>query len=410
MTQLQEDLKETGLSRRGAESIRAYFDRFVESGQLAGWLVTVDRGGTSAWMASGGHADRERATPVEPDTLWRLYSMTKPITAVAALMLYEEGAFDLNDEVGTWIEELREPRVYVEGPPSAMVTRPASEVLRVHHLFTHTAGFTYGFQNVSPVDAFYRGLGYDEISWKFPPGADLATAVRDWSSAPLLFEPGSSWNYSISIDVLGRLVEIWSGQRLDRFIAERILGPLQMSDTDWYCPPDKADRLAMLDVNYNGRAFPVEEIGRAFLSEPTLYFGGGGLVSTAHDFQRFTAMLSGGGSHDDVTLLTPRSVALLSRNHLPGGATIADVGRGVFPGDGVREGTGYGLGVAVVVDQAAHKSLMSEGTYSWGGSASTYFWIDPKEDLSVGFYAQLVPSTSHTWRRTLQQLVYSSMR
>ena len=405
---LEGELDDVGFDPERVARVPAFFDSLVAAGRLSGWLTTINRGGKLVYVARGGHRDRERALPVTDDTIWRLFSMTKPITAVAALMLYEEGKFDLNDEVGRWIDELKEPRVYVGGPALAMTTRPASEPVRVHHLFTHTAGFTYGFQSVSPVDALYRSMGYDEISWKFPDGADLERAVRDWCSAPLLFEPGSGWNYSIALEILGRLIEIWSGQRLDQFVAERILAPLGMIDTDWYCRPDKEDRLAMLYVNYNGLAVPVEEIGRAFLREPTLFLGGGGLVSTAGDFATFMSMLAGRGTLNDVTLLSPRTVDLMTRNHLPGNATIGEVGRGVFSDDG-QAGNGYGLGVAVTVDQVRNKSLMSEGSYFWGGAASTTFWIDPKEDLSVAFYTQLLPSTSHTWRRTLHQLVYSSL-
>lgn len=405
---LEGALDDVGFYPDRVARIPAFFDGLVAAGRLSGWQSTISRGGALVWAGRGGYRDRERSLEVTDDTIWRLFSMTKPITAVAALMLYEEGRFDLNDEVGRWIPELNEPRVYVSGPAAAMTTRPAVEPIRVHHLFTHTAGFTYGFQGVSPVDAYYRTLGYDEISWKFPEGADLTSAVRDWCTAPLLFEPGSAWNYSIAHEILGRLIEIWSGQRLDRFIAERILTPLNMNDTGWYCPPEKHERLSMLYVNYNGSAVPVEEIANSFLKEPTLLLGGGGLVSTAGDFQRFMSMLLDRGSLNGVTLLTPRSVELMTRNHLPGHATIGDIGRGVFSDDG-QAGNGYGLGVAVTVDQIRNKSLMSEGSYFWGGAASTTFWIDPKEGISVGFYTQLLPSTSHTWRRTLHQLVYSSM-
>ncbi len=405
---LEGELDDVGFDPARIARIPAFFNGLVAAGRLSGWLTTISRDDKLVWVGRGGHRDRERSLEVTDDTIWRLFSMTKPVTAVAALMLYEEGKFDLNDEVGRWIAELKEPRVYVGGPSVAMTTRPASEPVRVHHLFTHTAGLTYGFQSVSPVDAYYRGLGYDELSWKFPEGADLASAVRDWCSAPLLFDPGSAWNYSIGLEILGRLIEIWSGQRLDEFIEERILAPLGMTDTDWYCPPDKEERLAMLYVNYNGLAVPVEDIARAFLREPTLILGGGGLLSTAGDFQKFMSMLSRRGSFNGATLLNPHTVALMTRNHLPGNATIGDIGSGVFSDDG-QAGNGYGLGVAVTVDQVRNRSLMTEGSYFWGGAASTTFWIDPKEDLSVGFYTQLLPSTSHTWRRTLHQLVYSSM-
>jgi CubicO group peptidase (beta-lactamase class C family) len=406
--ELQADPADVGFDAARLERISSYFDGFVESGRLAGWLVTLNRAGTTAWVGRGGHRDRERSLAVADDSIWRLYSMTKPITAVAALMLYEEGCFDLNDEVGRWIEELREPRVYVGGSVQAPQTRPAVEPVRVHHLFTHTAGFTYGFQNLNSVDGLYRAMGYDETQWRFPEGIDLAGAVRDWSSAPLLFEPGSAWNYSVATDVLGRLIEIWSGLRLDEFIEQRILAPLGMTDTHWYCPPDKIDRLAMLYVNFQGQAVPVEELAQAVTREPNLLLGGGGLVSTAADYQRFMLMLMRGGDVAGTPMLMRRTISMMTRNHLPGDSSLAEVARDSFSEVG-QSGIGYGLGVSVVTDPVRNKSLVSRGSFAWGGAASTWFWVDPSEELCVALYAQLLPSTSYPWRRALQQLVYTSM-
>ncbi len=405
---LEGEPADVGLDAGRLDRVSEYFGDFVTEGRAAGWLVTVSRAGKLVWAGRGGYRDREKSLPVTDDTIWRLFSMTKPLTAVAALMLYEEGKFDLYDEVSHWIGELASPRVFVGGTHLAPQTIPATEPVRVHHLLTHTAGFTYGFQYQSPVDAIQRALGYDEMMWKFPDGADLARAVRDWSSVPLLFEPGTAWNYSIATEMLGRLIEIWSGQRLDEFIGSRILGPLGMTDTDWYCPPDKVDRLAMLYLNFNGQAVPLEEIAAAFTRRPALLLGGGGLVSTARDFQRFMSMMLGRGTFNGDTLLTPRSVSMMTRNQLPGGRTIAEIGQGIFSDD-LQAGMGYGLGVSVVVDAVRNRSAVSEGSYSWGGAASTAFWIDPREELCVALYAQLLPSTSYPWRRALQQLVYASM-
>lgn len=406
--QLEGELADVGLDVSRVKHITTYFDEFVESGRVSGWLATINRGGKLAWVGRGGHRDRERLLATDDDTIWRLYSMTKPVTAVAALMLYEEGRFDLNDEVSRWIPEMADLRVYAGGPAVVMTTTPVVEPVRVHHLFTHTAGFTYGFQNLTPVDALYRAKGYDETRLLHPEGIDLEGAVRDWCSMPLLFEPGSAWNYSVATDILGRLIEIWSGQRLDSFIGERILGPLAMNDTHWYCPPEKAERLAMLYVNVSGKAFPVEDLAREALKEPTLFAGGGGLVTTAYDFQRFMLMLQRGGELDGATLLTKRTVSLMTRNHLPGNGTLADFARDSFSEVG-QSGVGYGLGVSVVTDQSRNRSLVSEGSFGWGGAASTYFWVDPAEELSVALYTQLLPSSSYPWRRALQQMVYSAM-
>lgn len=406
--ELEGDLVEAGFDPWRMERVRGYFDGFVDAGRVAGWLTTVSRGGRLVWSAGGGYRDREREMAISDDTIWRIYSMTKPVTAVAAMMLYEEGCFDLNDEVSRWIPELASPEVYVGGPVGALRTRPASEPVRVIHLFTHTAGFTYGFQNTNPVDAQYRAMGYDETRWVFPEGIDLEGAVRDWCSAPLLFDPGTEWNYGVSIDILGRLVEIWSGERLDAFIARRILEPLGMVDTTWSCPASEVERLAMLYVNWEGRAVAMPDLAEAATKPPTLFAGGGGLLSTAADYQRFMAMLVAGGHYGGVRFLNERTVALMSTNHLPGGGTLATMARDSFSELG-QTGVGYGLGVAVVTDPVANRSLVTPGTISWGGAASTYFWVDRAEELAVALYAQLLPSTSYPWRRALQQLVYSAM-
>lgn len=407
--ELEGEPGEVGFEGRALESIQRYFDDYVAAGRLAGWLVSVARDHKLVYVAKGGARDKERSLGVSDDTIWRLYSMTKPITTVAALMLYEEGRFDLNDEVGRWIDELAEPRVYAGGTQFAMLTEPALEPVRVHHLFTHTAGLTYGFQHLTPVDALYRAKGYDETVLVHPEGVDLAGAVHDWCSTPLLFQPGSSWNYSVATDVLGRLVEIWSGKRLDEFIQERILAPLAMVDTYWHCPADQLDRLAMLYVNQGGAAVAVPALAEVATRAPTLLMGGGGLLSTAHDFNRFMSMLLGGGELDGTRVLSPRAVSLMASNHLPGGQTLAQFARDSFSEVG-QSGVGYGLGVSVVVDAVANKSLVPEGTFAWGGAASTYFWVDRREGIAAAFYAQLLPSSSYPIRRALQQLVYSALR
>lgn len=405
---LENNPSDVGLRCDALNRIQTYFDGFVDAGRLGGWLATVARSGQLVWTGRGGYQDRERSLLVRDDTIWRLYSMTKPITALAAMMLYDEGRFDLNDEVGRWIEELRDPRIYVSGPAIAPVTRPALEPVRVHHLLTHTAGLTYGFQRVTPVDEMYRAKGYDETRWIWPEGIDLAGAVRDWCSTPLLFEPGSEWNYSVATDVIGRLIEIWSGQRLDDFIQERILDPLLMHDTHWYCPEEKLERLSMLYLNHGGAAVPLEELAAKATQVPTLLVGGGGLVSTAHDFNRFMTMLVRGGELNAHRFISQRTLSLMTRNHLPQNLTLADFARDSFKEAG-QSGVGYGLGVSVFVDQARNKSLVSEGSFAWGGAASTYFWVDPVEELCVGLYSQLLPSSSYPFRRALQQFVYTAL-
>jgi CubicO group peptidase (beta-lactamase class C family) len=405
MLKVGDDPRAFGFSPERLARIAPHFDKYVQDRKLAGWLATISRGGQLAWTASGGHRDRERGLEVTDDTLWRIYSMTKPITAVAAMMLYEEGLFDLNDEVGTWIDSFRDTRVWSGGTPMSPETVPAMEPVRVHHLLMHTSGLTYGFQYSHPVDAIYRKKGYD---FAFKKGASLQEAVDDWATSPLQFQPGSRWNYSVGLDVLGLLIEIWSGKPLDVFMKERIFDPLGMSDTEWWCPPEKADRLAMLYVPVNGEAFPYQEWNDAALHPPGLLGGGGGLLSTAYDYDRFMSMLLRGGELDGVRILSSRTVDLMTENHLPG-----DVDLEAFASDSFSEssyaGIGFGFAMSVVTDRRKNKSLVSEGTFAWGGAASTAMWVDPVEDLTVGFYTQLLPSSTYPIRRDLQRLVYQAL-
>ena len=407
MTQLEIRVDPTAmaLTRERLARIKPHFDRYVADRRLPGWLATVSRGGELVWSAKGGHRDREKELEVTDDTIWRIYSMTKPITAIAAMMLYEEGRFDLNDDVGRWIEALREPRIWTGGTPEAPETAAATQPVRVHHLLSHTSGLTYGFQRAHPVDEIYRAKGYDFAGY---PDVDLAAAVHDWCSSPLLFEPGTRWNYSESTSVLGHLIEIWSGQTLDAFFQERILGPLGMQDTSWWCPPEKLERLAMLYVTSNGDSLAYEDLGKHAHRPPRILDGGGGLQSTANDYNRFMTMLLHGGELEGVRLVSNRTLELMTQNHLP---DDGDLEKLAF--DSYSEidyaGVGFGLGFAVVTDSRKNKSLISEGSYFWGGAASTAFWVDPVEDLTVNFFTQLLPSGTYPIRRELQQLVYQAL-
>ena len=387
------------------ERITSHFDAYVRDRRLAGWLATVARGGELVWSAKGGHRDRERELDVTDDTIWRIYSMTKPITSIAVMMLYEEGLFDLNDDAGKWIEALREPRVWAGGTAENPETTAASGPVRIHHLLTHTSGLTYGFQRSHPVDEIYRIKGYDFATYA---ARDLANAVDDWCSSPLLFEPGSRWNYSESTSVLGRLVEIWSGLSLEEFFRTRILEPLGMHDTGWWVPAGKSDRLAMLYVPHGGDSFAYEDLARHALKPPRVVDGGGGLQSTANDYNRFMTMLVRGGELDGVRILSQRTLELMTLNHLAGDADLEEMAIDSFSEAGYA-GVGFGLGFSVVVDRRKNKSLTSEGSFAWGGAASTAFWVDPVEDLTVSFFTQLLPSGTYPIRRELAQLVYQAL-
>jgi len=408
---IEVDAAEVGLDSERLKRIDAYLAGYVADGRLPGWLLTLRRHGRLAHVARCGSRDLEAGLPVTDDTVWRVYSMAKPITSVAAMMLYEEGRFALGDPVSEFIPSFGDVRVYAGGSDLKQVTVPAVEPVRIWHLLTHTAGLTYGFHRAHPVDALYRAAGFE---WGTPPGADLAQACDLWAGFPLLFQPGTEWNYSVATDVLGRVVEVASGQRLDEFLADRIFRPLGMTGTAFWADPAAQPRLAALySPGPDGKAARLDALGRGALREPRMLSGGGGLVSTAADYDRFTQMLlhrpgSPAGELDGIRLLSPRTVAYMARNHLPGGLDLETFGRPLFAEAPFR-GVGFGLGFAVLIDPVPGKVLGSAGELSWGGAASTAFWIDREADLTVSFFTQLLPSSAHPIRQQLRQLVYQAL-
>ncbi|MCU4185326.1 beta-lactamase family protein [Acidiferrimicrobium sp. IK] len=399
------DPDEVGFDGERLARIDRHMARYVDEGLLAGWLVAVARNGHVAHLSTCGQRDVESGAPVEADTVWRLYSMTKPVTSVAAMMLYEEGAFELKDPVSRWIPSLSDMRVWRGGTPQAPSTAPATEPIRVWHLLTHTAGLTYGFHYNHPVDARYRAAGFE---WGTPKGMDLTAVVDAYAEQPLLFEPGAEWNYSVATDVLGRLVEVISGQSLDEFFASRIFAPLGMTDTAFYADEARRDRLATLYVRGADGKATATPMGQAAARQPDVLSGGGGLVGTAGDYLRFTEMLRRRGELDGARLLGTRTVDYMTRNHLPGNADLEGFGRRLFA-ETAFDGVGFGLGFSVVLDPAAGKGLDSRGSYGWGGAASTAFWVDPEEEISAVFMTQLLPSSTYPLRSQLKQLVQQAL-
>jgi CubicO group peptidase (beta-lactamase class C family) len=401
------DAGEAGFDAGRLARIDRHFAAFVEDGRLPGWLVLVSRSGRIVHLAVHGSRDVEAGLPVELNTLWRAFSMTKPVTSVAAMMLYEEGAFELKDPLYCLIPSFRDVRVFRGGSSLNPVTEPATEPIRIWHLLTHTAGLTYGFHYAHPVDAMYRAAGFE---WGSPPGLDLAGACERWAELPLLFHPGTEWNYSVGTDVLGRVVEILSGQSLDRFFAERIFQPLGMSDTAFSVAEGERERLAALyGADPRTRlAVRNDVMGAAALKRPTFLSGGGGLVTSAADYHRFSQMLLRGGELDGVRLLGPRTLQYMASNHLPGGADLESFGRSLFA-ETTFDGIGFGLGFSVVDSPVNNKVLSSRGEFAWGGAASTAFWVDPAEEITVLFFTQLVPSSTHPIRSQLRQLVYQAV-
>jgi len=395
--------EEVGLDSERLARLDSYLDGYVANGRQRGSLLVITRGGRIAHVSHRGHRDADAGLAVEPDTIWRIYSMTKPVTTVAAMMLFEEGAFQLTDPVARFIPSFADARVYLRGSAARPLTVPVAEPMRLWHLMTHTSGLTYGFHHTHAVDEIYRANGYE---WGTPPGLDLAACCDAWAALPLAFQPGAEWLYSVATDVLGRVVEVVSGQSLDAFLADRVFGPLGMTDTAFFAAPEDHGRLAALYAPdpETGLATRFDTMGKAALRPPDALSGGGGLVSTAADYLRFSHMLLGGGEADGTRLLGPRTLDYMVRNHLPGGVDLAAFGRPLFA-ESIFEGVGFGLGFSVVEDPVAGRTPSSTGEFGWGGAASTAFWIDPAERLVVLFLTQLLPSSTHPIRPQLHQLV-----
>ncbi|MGB0865403.1 MAG: serine hydrolase domain-containing protein [Granulosicoccaceae bacterium] len=402
------DVKRLGFDPGRLARVSDHFKSYVDLGKLPGWQLVLSRQGQVVLSEHYGQCDMENAKPTKDDTLYRIFSMTKPVTSVAAMMLVEQGKLKLRDPVAKYIPAFADSRVYRSGSSLKPTTEGLSSPMQVWHLLTHTAGLSYGFMHAHPVDAMYRAAGYE---WGWPEGQDLAGACSDWAAMPLMFQPGAEWNYSVATDVLGRVVEVCSGQSLDAFFAERIFEPLGMVDTAFYADEQRADRLAALyvaDPENSGKPKRFDAMGDLFFARPSLLSGGGGLVSSASDYLKFVHMLLGEGALGDARLLGSRSLRYMRENHLPGGASLSSFGRPLFS-ETDFDGMGFGLGFSVVEDNREVKNLCSNGEYAWGGAASTAFWVDPQEQITAMFFTQLLPSSTLPIRPELRQLVYQAL-
>jgi len=401
----------TGLDRDRLERIGDHLQREqVDSGRLAGCQIAVARHGHIAYARSFGLMDRERGKAVAEDTIWRIYSMTKPITSVALMTLYERGGFQLDDPVAKFVPSWRDQRVWVSGvEPQDLVTEPARRPVTVRDLLRHTSGLTYGGllgpDDELPVDAFYKAAGV-----RGRHGTESMTEFLDkLGRMPLAYQPGSAWRYSLSTDACGALVEVISGRPFADFLKEEIFVPLGMADTGFHVPAEKLPRLA---ANYRQQpdspsSLEDDPAASAFARAPGFKSGGGGLVGTTADYLRFCEMLRRGGELDGARILGPRTVELMRCNHMPAGAEIAQIS---YSGDIVemQPGVGFGLGFAMSLGTVESGGL-GACDYYWAGAASTLFWVDPKEDLSVVFMTQLIPCELIDFRGPLKNLVYSAI-
>jgi CubicO group peptidase (beta-lactamase class C family) len=388
--------------------------RYIDAGRFPGTQLLVYRRGKIVHSTVQGFADLERKTPLRDDTIFRIYSMTKPITSVAFMMLLEEGRVALDEPVHKYIPEWKNLGVFVAGTAPAFLTRPPSRPMLIVDLLRHTSGLTYGFQQRSNVDAAYREKKIAET-------ATLQSMVEELSKIPLEFSPGEAWNYSVSTDVLGYLIGKIADQPFEQFLKQRIFDPLGMSDTDFYVPAGKADRFAACySADPPGRVtfHAAERKGTLtlqddptkspFLSPPSFVSGGGGLCSTAADYLTFCRALINGGELGGIRLIGPKTLRLMTSNHLPGGRDLPEMSRSLFS-EASYNGIGFGLGVAVTMDPAKTLIPGSAGEYAWGGAATTSFWIDPAEELIAIFMTQVLPSSAYPVRRELRTMVYAAI-
>jgi CubicO group peptidase (beta-lactamase class C family) len=381
--------------------------RYVEPGKIAGCEVAVARRGQVAHLSSLGHRDRERGVPVGDDTIWRIYSMTKPLTGVALLTLYEQGLFQLDDPVHRFLPELRDVKVGVpDGEGGWRMVDPARP-MSVRDAMMHMTGIGYGPKGAR-LDL--ATIGERPPSMRVG-GGTLQTLVERLGGEPLRFHPGTGWLYSLSTDVCARLVEVLSGRRFDHYLQQAIFDPLGMPDTRFSVPDAEIGRFAALYRRNPDKSLRLldDPVTSGYRTHPAFLSGGGGLVSTTADYLRFAQMLVQGGELDGVRVLAPRTVELMRTNHLPGGGDLSSVALPGGYGEVGFAGMGFGLTVAVSLGPAATGVVGSPGEFMWGGAASTIFWVDPVDEVVAVFMTQLLPSGTFNFRGQLKALVYGAM-
>ena len=407
-----------GMSKKAFDRIDDHLKhRYIDAGRFPGTQLLVYRRGNIVHSAVQGFADLERKAPVKDDTIFRIYSMTKPITSVAFMMLFEEGRVALDEPVHKYIPQWKNLGVFQAGIASAFLAKPPARPMLIIDLLRHTSGLTYGFQQRTNVDAAYREGKIGEVE----KSGTMQSMIDDLAKIPLEFSPGEAWNYSVSTDVVGYLIEKISGQPFDQFLKERIFDPLGMNDTDFFVPAEKAHRFAacynadpggmmsfQAPEKKGGLTLQDDPATSPFLTRPSFISGGGGLCSTAADYLTFCRALLNGGELGGVRLIGPKTLKLMTSNHLPGGRDLPEMSRSMFA-EAAYNGIGFGLGFAVTMDPA--KTLMSgsPGEYNWGGAASTAFWIDPAEELITIFMTQVLPSSAYPVRRELRGMIYGGI-
>lgn len=381
-------------------------EKYIGPGRMPCAQFLLARKGEVVHETVLGNRDVERGTALTADTVFRIYSMTKPVTSVALMTLVEEGLIALDDPVAKHIPAWKDLAVFAAGVAPGFMTTPVARPMQVVDLLRHTSGLTYGFQSRTNIDAAYRKLKVDDVY----AGHDLEGFIDMLAKLPLEFSPGEAWNYSVATDVCGYLVQKVSGKPLDQALRERIFEPLKMVDTGFHVREDQRGRLGAC---YNatpqgGLKLQDDPQTSTYLKPPSFLSGGGGLVSTAADYMRFANMLLNGGELDGARILAPKTIQLMASNHLPGGKDLTELSRSLFS-ESTNAGVGFGLGFAVVFDPPKTLIACSMGEYYWGGAASTAFWVDPVEQVTAVFMTQLLPSSSYPIRRELRTLTYAAL-
>ncbi|MEP6786132.1 MAG: serine hydrolase domain-containing protein [Sphingomonadales bacterium] len=378
--------------------------KYIDGGRFPHAALLIGRGDEVAHLSVMGEA--RPGEPLKPDAIFRIASMTKPITSIAFMQLVEQGKVALSDPITKVVPEFAKTGVFVSGGGNTpFVTRPPATPIRIIDLLRHTSGLTYSFQERSNIDAAYRKLGFERIDTP-----SMEAFITQLASLPIEFDPGTAWNYSVSTDVLGAIVERLSGQNLAAYFAEHIFGPLGMVDTQFDVPADKLDRLTdcyAWDATSRMKMYDPGATS-AWSRKPGYYSGGGGLTSTIADYHRFARMLLNNGELDGVRIVSPHTLKLMAANHLPGGGDLTQMSKSLFS-EAENAGMGFGLGFGTVIDAPATMQLCNTGEFYWGGMFSTAFFVDPVDDVIMIFMTQLMPSSAYPVRREIKTMLYSAL-
>tara|TARA_B100001996_G_scaffold377352_1_gene359853 strand:+ start:754 stop:2049 length:1296 start_codon:yes stop_codon:yes gene_type:complete len=429
---MNHQIKKSNLSEERLSKIKKHItENYINTNKYIGTVTAIYKNDNIAFLDIQGMQDRERNIPLKRDSIFRIYSMTKPITSVAMMILYELGKFQIDDPVHKFIPSWKNLKVYKSGNYPNFKTTDPLNVMTIKDLLSHQSGLTYGFQMKSEVDKAYREIGIGRME-SLNTNQTLSDMINTLKDVPLEFSPSTAWNYSVSTDVLGHLIEIISGKSFDEFLKENIFSKLNMKDTDFFVPKEKLNRFTANYLFNMGEpmdpsgALPLRKVDRhsiesgnpiliddpqmsLYNKKPSFLSGGGGLVSTLDDYMNFATMLLNNGVFKDQQILSKKTIDLMIANHLEGGKDLLSSSHANTASETTLAGIGFGLGFQILMNPAKNQINSSIGEYGWGGAASTTFWIDPSENLITIFLTQLIPSTTYNIRRELRTLVYSSL-